>query len=315
MLGAHNCYQDTPGQPDRMTRALGTGAHPMAIEQDVAWDAGRGMPVVTHDPALASASPSLDEHFFDRMRGTLDAALRADDHAHWPLYQLHLDFKTNEPELRRAVWSLLGKYERWLTTAVRVADESSVQPLQRGPLIVLVEDGPDQARSFHDVVPVGARLRVFGTVPYLLPAPADDIPAEIEAAFRVTPETLIPTPATNYRRWSNFNWVAIEHGGQPVAGDWTPADAARLRSFVDRARRMGVWMRFYTLNGYAPGEGQGWDESYNFGSLEAARIRWRAAIEAGVDIIATDQYEELARVMEEYARDRRFGPISPSAAP
>ena len=42
----------------------------------------------------------------------------------------------------------------------------------------------------------------------------------------------------------------------------------------------------------APGEG--WSAGYNFGTLEAARFRWRAAIALGVDFIASDQYEALA---------------------
>ena len=41
----------------------------------------------------------------------------------------------------------------------------------------------------------------------------------------------------------------------------------------------------------------GWTPSYNFGSLEAATIRWRAAQSAGVDFIASDQYEECAKVL------------------
>ena len=37
----------------------------------------------------------------------------------------------------------------------------------------------------------------------------------------------------------------------------------------------------------------GWFHGYNFGSIEAARIRWRAAIQAHVDYLASDQYELL----------------------
>ena len=40
----------------------------------------------------------------------------------------------------------------------------------------------------------------------------------------------------------------------------------------------------------------GWTKSYNFGSLAQARLRWQAAIDAGVDFIATDQYEAFAEV-------------------
>ena len=63
---------------------------------------------------------------------------------------------------------------------------------------------------------------------------------------------------------------------------------------------MGFWIRFYTLDGFAPSEDLGWSAGYNFGSREAAAIRWKAAIEAGVNLIATDQYEDLAALMREF---------------
>ena len=56
---------------------------------------------------------------------------------------------------------------------------------------------------------------------------------------------------------------------------------------------MGLWLRFYTLNGHQADHGRGWTAGYNFGSIEAVRARWNAAIASGVDFIATDQYEEL----------------------
>jgi hypothetical protein len=56
-------------------------------------------------------------------------------------------------------------------------------------------------------------------------------------------------------------------------------------------------VRFYTLNGHLKGQGKGWTESYNFGSIEAARVRMEAARDAGVEFIASDQYEELGRVL------------------
>ena len=92
----------------------------------------------------------------------------------------------------------------------------------------------------------------------------------------------------------------MELGGQREAGDWTAADAQRLRTLVDYAHKLGYAMRFYTLNGHTPEEGQenGWDPNYNFGSREAVEKRWRAAIKAGVDFIATDQVEALAAVMK-----------------
>ena len=103
---------------------------------------------------------------------------------------------------------------------------------------------------------------------------------------------------TNYRRWWNNSWYEVEEGGQPRAGDWTAADAKRLRALVNHAHRQGFWIRFYTLDGFPEGDDHGWSKGYNFGSIEAARVRWRAAIAAGVDFIATDQYEDLAREMK-----------------
>ena len=67
---------------------------------------------------------------------------------------------------------------------------------------------------------------------------------------------------------------------------------------MTRAHDAGLWIRFYTLNGHSPEHGKhmGYTPSYNFGSLEAVRHRWRAAIAAGVDFVATDQYEEFAKI-------------------
>jgi len=43
---------------------------------------------------------------------------------------------------------------------------------------------------------------------------------------------------------------------------------------------------------------QGWNQKYNFGSLEAAAIRWKAVLKAGADFLSTDQYEEVAKVLQ-----------------
>jgi hypothetical protein len=284
LLDAHNAYPYEGRWADRLDRALSTGV-PLAIEQDLAWcpaDDGRRQPVVTHDELCQGGEPTLREYFLERIRSWMERALAEGPSADWPLVTLNLDFKTNEAAHHAAVWRLLGDYEPWLTTAVRGANPQMATPLSPGPLLVLTGDSDAQQRVFADTVPVGGRLRLFGAVDF----PADDAGTGGVAS---------PPAATAYRRWWNHPWRVVEPEGQPDAGDWTAADAARLRALVDAAHGAGLWIRFYTLNGHTPAESDGWSAGYNFGSRQAVRTRWRAAIDAGADFIATDQYEAFAR--------------------
>jgi hypothetical protein len=300
-LHAHNCYPEKGQWEDRIDRALKTGARWLAIEQDIAWAVdpatGQGRSVVSHEAKPSGAEPTLEAHFFDKVRPLMEKALAENRRDTWPLMVLHLDFKTNEPAHHRAVWELLGRHQAWLTTAERAADEGTVTPFTPGPLLVLTENGEGQAEVFHAQVPVGGRLRLFGTVPPTTFPEARTSEERAAAAFAATPATLLPSGATNYRRWANFSWAVVEKGGQAQAGEWTRADDMRLRAIVSRAHELGLWVRFYTLNGHAPGTGAGWTESYNFGSQKAAELRLSAAIKAGVEFIATDQYEVLSRLL------------------
>ena len=168
-LHAHNCYPEKGQWGDRIQRALAVRTSEIAIEQDVAWfvdpSTGRGRIVVSHDAKPDGTEPTLEAYFFDRVRPIVEAALRDNRKDTWPVMVLHLDFKTNEPAHHQAVWDLLGKYESWLTTAERVADEQRVTPFTVGPILVLTEAGPNQADTFYTRVPVGGRLRLFGTIP------------------------------------------------------------------------------------------------------------------------------------------------------
>ena len=62
---------------------------------------------------------------------------------------------------------------------------------------------------------------------------------------------------------------------------------------MKRAHAQELWIRFYTLDGFLNGGGDGLTASYNFGSEAAVRTRWSAAIQSGVDFIATDHYERF----------------------
>jgi hypothetical protein len=302
VLDAHNCYPYSGLWADRIDRALSIGT-PLAIEQDLVWfrdpATGKGRSLVAHDdsskPALGltGAEPSMRDYFFERIRPLVERALRERRTDMWPLVTLNLDFKTEEPEHLAAVWALLNEYKDWLTTAPRVAGINDVRPLTAGPLLVLTGESDAQRRAFHDAVPIGGKLLVFGAAkPRVTERPA------------ALPDVR-PGARTNYHRWWNNPWSVVELGGQRRAGEWTADDNARLVSLVKAAHASGLWIRFYTLNGYDPADASGgWTASYNFGSEDAARERWRAAIRAGVDFIAVDQYERFGQVLREMRANR-----------
>jgi hypothetical protein len=286
LLDAHNAYPYDGRFADRVDRALATGI-PVAIEQDLAWyrdtRTGLARSIVTHGEPYSGSEPTLREHFFERIRPIVEAALREDRRDLWPIITLNLDFKTIEPEHLQAISALLGEYESWLCTAERTTADGEIRPIRVGPVLVLTGEQDAQQQEFHDRVPSGGKLRVFGAV------------------HRATPKgPPVLLTKTNYRRWSNNPWSVVEPEGQPKAGAWTPEDEARLVSAVRAAHEAGLWIRFYTLNGHDPADlTGGWSASYNFGSLDAARERWRAAIKAGVDFVAVDQYEEFANLLRQ----------------
>jgi hypothetical protein len=294
ILDAHNCYPYKGQWSDRIERALKSG-FPVGIEQDLAWDARGSRAVVSHAQEVTGQEPDLRTHFFERVRPIVEQALKENDRSRWPLIVVHFDFKTVTPPLLKAVWELLGEYEGWITTAAKSADSSVLTPFDVKPLLVLTEDSDAQEEAFYKALPVGGKMRLFGSAHTgALPS---DTAQKNHLWATLPPEQLLPAPATTYRRWWNNSWYPVEQGGQARAGEWTPASAARLHALVDHAHRLGLWIRFYTLDGFAPAESRGWDASYNFGSREAVDARWKAAIQAGVDLIATDQYEDLAALM------------------
>jgi hypothetical protein len=287
VMDAHNCYPYYEWWYDRIDRALSAGT-PLAIEQDLYWytDAktGKSWSIVAHGVPISGHEPTMEHYFFHRVRPIVERALKEGNHGDWPLITLNLDFKTEEPEHLQAVWALLTKYQDWLTTAPKASDPDNVQPLAVRPILVLTGESDAQQKVFFHDVRMGDRLLVFGAVHTNTKQPM------------ASPEILEPSSATNYRRWWNNPWSVIERGGQQPSRMWTAADEERLRLLVQHAHSHGLWIRFYTLDGATEKEEScnGWFRSYNFGSLAAARERWRAAQKSGVDYIASDQYELLA---------------------
>ncbi len=290
-MDAHNCYPYDGRWADRIDRALSAGP-PLAIEQDLFWytdpSTGQSRSLVTHGKPARGDEPSMRDYFFERIRPLMETALRDGNRGNWPLITLNLDFKSDEAAHHAAVWDLLGEYEHWLCTAERLAGPARVAPMTAGPLLVLTGEADSQEHDFHDIVPVGGRLRLFGAV---------SVKGRREST--TPPEVMVPGAATNYRRWWNNPWKVVEQGGQAKAGFWTDVEQARLNALVRHAHDRGLWIRFYTLDGDTPAsmKANGWFNEYNFGSRAAAEIRWAAARRAGVDYIASDHYEALARFL------------------
>ena len=288
MMDAHNCYPYFEWWYDRIDRALSAGT-PLAIEQDLGWytdpETGKSWSVVTHGGEMTGEEPVMEHYFFDKVRPIVEKALKDGNHGDWPLITLNLDFKDNKPEHLAAVLALLRKYQLWLTSAAKGDDIARVQPLDVKPILVLTGENDTQQRVFYDELKPGDRVLLFGAI-----HSGDKDPQS-------APDILDSEKASDYRRWWNNPWRVVEAAGQQHAGEWTPAKQRRLEALVERAHANGLWIRFYTLDGATEAElsCHGWFHGYNFGTLAAARTRWRAAIQAHVDYIASDQYELLGK--------------------
>lgn len=292
LMDAHNCYPYEGRWSDRVDRAL-SGGTPLAIEQDLYWytdpTTGKSWSVVAHQQPLSGKEPTLTTYFFDHVRPVVEKALRENNRADWPIITLNLDVKTEQPEHLKEILRMLWEHQSWLTTAVRTKDIATLSPLTVRPILVLTGESDAQQKVFYDDLKPGDSVVVFGAVHTFTKDPMAE------------PQVLEPGKANNYRRWWNNPWNVVEAGGQTKAGAWTPDDMRRLHSLVDHAHTQGLWVRFYTLDG-APADEMdrnGWFRNYDFGSIDAAQARWRAAYETGVDYIASDQYEQLAAYLRE----------------
>ena len=292
-MDAHNCYPYGGRWSDRIDRALETGT-PLAIEQDLFWytdkGTGKSWSVVSHGDKVHGTEPTIRDYFFERIRPVIEKALHDGDTRNWPLITLNLDFKSDEAAHHAAIWQLLKEYESWICSATRTSDIQHMMPLTLKPLLVLTGEADSQQRDFYDIVPVGERLLAFGAVHLHGKDPM------------APPEILVPQPANNYRRWWNNSWGVVEEGGQRKSGAWTSQDGERLEGLVNHAHKMNLWIRFYTLNGHSDRDRKenGWDKNYNFGSKERVLVRWKAAVAARVDFLATDQYEDLAKLLHDF---------------
>jgi hypothetical protein len=299
---SHNAFPDHGRFADRLDRTLASGL-PGAVEQDLGWVDGRSL--LIHGPKAAGTDdPTLESYFFPKVRPIVEKALKEGNKGNWPLITLYLDIKNDPPEHLEAINKMLDKYDAWLTKAEKTADITKQSPLELKPMMVIVEDKQDDVKQkfFYDNVPVGGRIRVFGSAekfdenPQKLPRERKEEAVAMMASR--DPEQLVSKRADNYRRWFGVNWAFIEKGGQTKAGDWAKDSEAKLKKFVDYGHRLGYFVSIYCLNGYTEAENQGWDASYNFGTKEKVMPRWQAAVRAHADFISTDQVEEVAKIVK-----------------
>lgn len=297
---AHNAYPDHGRYADRLDRALASG-QPLIVEEDLAWVDGRSL--LIHGAKNAAAEdPTLETYFFPKVRPLIEKALKEGRKDIWPVVTLYLDIKNDPPEHLAAISKVLDRYDDWLTTAVKTDDILKVSPLQVKPLMVLVEDKQNDLNKlqvFYDQVPVGGRIRVFGSVPKLDPNPGHKLakPEATDLQFAATPQDLIQGRADNYHRWIGIDWAYIEKGGETHAGAWSPASEQRLKRFIAYGHKLGYLVGVYCLDGFTEADNQGWDKDYNLGSREAAVTRWEAAARARADFVSTDHYQQLSQTL------------------
>jgi len=309
LMLAHNAFPTKGQWADRLDRALSCGT-PLVIEIDLAWvtnpKTGKNDCLIGVNPGskdITGNEPTLKSFFFERVRPIVEKALQENDKQNWPLVILYMDMRNDPPEQLEFIWKLLGEYENWLTTAVQTNNPADKAPLDVKPLVILTQDKDNDIKEeyFYNRLPIGGKLRVFSTAKLSLP-PGEGLTAQQIAQLRskMKPEELVKEPASNYRRWWHSSWGYIETAPMSTAGEWTPEKKARLEALVNYGHKLGYLVGFYCVDGFdsEAGKAQGWNAEYNFGSLQKANIRWRAAAKAGVDFVTTSQYEELAKVIK-----------------
>lgn len=269
-LSAHNCYAENRTDNPRLDEALAIGID--NIEIDLGWDEAAKRLIIGHDatPRPGVAYPQIETSLIP----ALEAQWKTPRPDAAPTV-LTIDWKTGKPEAVRQFKDLLDAHPDWFSSAPKSADS----PLTARRLTVCFS-GSEAAKDAYDaMIPAGGTYRAFR-----------DRVIGAGARYEDDVATYIPEPSTAYLRFLAFHWGAVERGGPAAAGDWTPAEAERISALATLAHRRGFRVRLYSLNGHTGAIGG----SYRFADDEAARIRWTAAAEAGIDWVAGDEYREMA---------------------
>ena len=108
-----------------------------------------------------------------------------------------------------------GEYQDWITTPRKHRTRRKLSPFEAKPILVITEDSDEQEAVFFHEVPVGGRLRLFGSAHTNIHHLTRQQRTQYLAI--ATPGQLLSTPPTNYRRWWNNSCGEVEEGGQHQA--------------------------------------------------------------------------------------------------
>ena len=266
-LHAHNCYPKHGAGYDRLARARRAGL--TAFELDLAWSEARSRTVLSHETKLDGHEPTIEQYFFEPFLPELRKLP-----AGKPGILLFFDFKSDHPGPVKEVYRLLSLHRDLVTTAGTRGDPPD-KPLRFGPLTVILTGDNSAIAQFEKLTPDGE--------PYLAMGNREPL----DRKFQENIENYIPALATAFYRVFNFEWKHIERDPNFQAGPFTPAKRARLQALVKLAHAKGYWLRTWTLNA----TNADWGSNQNFGSKPAMLERWRAALEVGVEMVVTDEYE------------------------
>ena len=176
---------------------------------------------------------------------------------------------------------------------------TSFRRLEAKPILVITEDSDEQEEVFFGEVPVGAKLRLFGS--------AHDYPMEGKSRDGAT--------STGQRHCLRRKLLSDSAHQLSTLVEQFMVRGGRGRSKagrrLERRRMIAACARWWSMR-------IAWDTGFDFirwmdfdlptdrvGTMvitsvrrEAVLARWKAALAAGVNFIATDQYEDLASVMK-----------------
>src|SRR5215469_18588271 len=163
LMLAHNAYPYGGQFGDRLDRAI-SGGLPFAVEEDLVWVDGKSL-LIHNEKEAGPDSPTLESYFFPKIAPSIKKALKEGNQGDWPLITLYLDIKNDPVEHLEAISKVLDEYDGWLTKAVKTTDITKQSPLQLKPMIVILEDKQNDIKQafFYDRVPVGGKLRAFGS--------------------------------------------------------------------------------------------------------------------------------------------------------